>query len=34
MLHVLKQQYNHISSTRQTLFSFLEEIPLEKLHST
>lgn len=34
MLHVLKQQYNLISSTRETLFSFLEEIPQEKLHST
>ena len=29
MLHILKQQYNLISSTRETLFSFLEEIPLE-----
>lgn len=34
MLHILKQQYNLISSTRETLFSFLEEIPVEKLHST
>ena len=34
MLHVLKQQYNLISDTRETLFTFLEEIPLEKLHST
>ncbi|MCU5378655.1 hypothetical protein OCA08_16075 [Bacillus cereus] len=34
MLHILKEQYNLISSTRETLFSFLEEIPLEKLHST
>ena len=34
MLHILKQQYHLISSTRETLFSFLEEIPLEKLHST
>ena len=34
MLHVLKQQYNLISATRETLFTFLEEIPLEKLHST
>lgn len=31
MLHILKQQYNLISSTRETLFSFLEEIPLEKI---
>lgn len=34
MLDVPKQQYNLISSTRETLFTFLEEIPLEKLHST
>ena len=34
MLHVLKQQYNLISSTRENLFTFLEEIPQEKLHST
>ncbi len=34
MLHILKQQYNLISATRETLFSFLEEIPVEKLHST
>lgn len=34
MLDVLKQQYNLISSTREALFTFLEEISLEKLHST
>lgn len=34
MLDVLKQQYSFIKSTRQTLFSFLEGIPLEKLHQT
>ncbi|EEM05195.1 damage-inducible protein DinB [Bacillus pseudomycoides] len=34
MLDVLKQQYSFISSTREILFAFLEEIPLQKLHST
>jgi uncharacterized damage-inducible protein DinB len=34
MLDVLKQQYGFIRSTRQTLFAFMEEIPLQKLHNT
>lgn len=34
MLDILKQQYHLISATRETLFTFLEDIPLEKLHST
>ncbi|PDY46806.1 DinB family protein [Bacillus pseudomycoides] len=34
MLDVLKQQYSFIRSTREILFTFLEEIPLQKLHST
>ncbi|PFE03281.1 damage-inducible protein DinB [Bacillus cereus] len=34
MLDVLKQQYNFISSTRENLFTFLEEIPPQKLHNT
>ncbi|PEE39729.1 DinB family protein [Bacillus pseudomycoides] len=34
MLDVLKQQYSFIRSTREMLFTFLEEIPLQKLHST
>ncbi|UNK16107.1 damage-inducible protein DinB [Paenibacillus sp. N3/727] len=34
MLDVLKQQYSYIRLTRQTLFEFLEEIPLQKLHNT
>ncbi|PFZ02581.1 damage-inducible protein DinB [Bacillus pseudomycoides] len=34
MLDVLKQQYCFIRSTREILFTFLEEIPLQKLHST
>lgn len=34
MLDVLKQQYGFISSTRQALFLFLEEIPLQYLHKT
>lgn len=34
MKDVLKQQYSFIRSTRQTLFAFLEEIPLQKLHNT
>jgi uncharacterized damage-inducible protein DinB len=33
LLDVLKQQCQFIMSTRQTLFSFLEEIPLQKLHN-
>jgi len=34
MLDVLKQQYEFIRSTREILFNYLEEIPLQKLHST
>lgn len=34
MLAVLKQQYQFIKSTRQTLFSFLEDIPLQELQNT
>jgi uncharacterized damage-inducible protein DinB len=34
MLDVLKQQYNFIRSARQSLFEFLQEIPLQELHST
>ncbi|MBV7509765.1 DinB family protein [Bacillus sp. sid0103] len=34
MKDVLKQQYSFIRSTRQTLFAFLEGIPLQKLHKT
>lgn len=34
MLEVLNQQYDYIRSTRQTLFAFLEGIPLRKLHET
>jgi uncharacterized damage-inducible protein DinB len=34
MLDVLKKQYGFISSTREILFRFMEEIPLEKLHTT
>jgi uncharacterized damage-inducible protein DinB len=34
LLDVLKEQYHFIRSTRQTLFSFLEEIPLQELHNT
>lgn len=34
MLDVLKQQYGFIRSTREILFGFLENIPLQKLHST
>ncbi|KIL41787.1 damage-inducible protein DinB [Gordoniibacillus kamchatkensis] len=34
MQDVLKQQYGLIKSTRQTLFAFLEEIPLQTLHIT
>jgi uncharacterized damage-inducible protein DinB len=34
MKDVLKQQYDFIRSTRQTLFDFLEGIPLQKLHNT
>ncbi|MFD0049416.1 DinB family protein [Actinomycetes bacterium NPDC127524] len=34
MLNVLREQYAFISSTRQVLFMFLEDIPLEKLHET
>jgi uncharacterized damage-inducible protein DinB len=33
MLDVLKKQYGFISSTREILFGFMEEIPLEKLHT-
>ncbi|MHB1629900.1 MAG: DinB family protein [Bacilli bacterium] len=34
MFDVLKQQYEFIRFTRQTLFAFLEEVPLQKLLST
>src|ERR1700730_8696585 len=34
MLDVLKQQYDFIRSARQTLLTFLKEIPLQELHST
>jgi uncharacterized damage-inducible protein DinB len=34
MQDVLKQQYDFIRSTRQTLFAFLDGIPLQKLHKT
>lgn len=34
MLDILKQQYDWIRSTREILFTFLEEIPLEKLRTT
>jgi uncharacterized damage-inducible protein DinB len=34
MSDILKEQYGFIKSTRQTLFAFLEEIPLQKLHNT
>ncbi len=33
MFDVLKQQYECIRSTRQTLAAFLEEVPLQKLLS-
>jgi uncharacterized damage-inducible protein DinB len=33
MFDVLKQQYDFIRSTRETLFTFLEGIPLQKLHT-
>ena len=33
-MDVLKQQYDWIRSARKTLFTFLEEIPLQKLHQT
>ncbi|GGA25366.1 DinB family protein [Paenibacillus physcomitrellae] len=34
MLEILLQQYNWISSARQNLFAFLEEIPPQILHQT
>lgn len=34
MMEVLKQQYDFIKVTRQTLFTFLEEIPAQQLHET
>jgi uncharacterized damage-inducible protein DinB len=34
MLEGLKQQYDWIRSVREVLFTFLEEIPLHKLHET
>ncbi|MFD0590956.1 DinB family protein [Paenibacillus sp. GCM10027627] len=33
MVNVLKQQYEYIRITRQSLFSLLENIPLDKLHT-
>jgi len=34
MVDVLKQQYAYIRTARQSLFAFLEELPLQTLHST
>jgi uncharacterized damage-inducible protein DinB len=33
LIDVLKQQYSFIKDTRKALFSFLEEIPLQELHT-
>jgi len=33
MSDVLKQQYEFIRTTRQSLFTFLQEIPLQQLHT-
>jgi len=34
VFNVLKQQYNLIRSTRNTLFNFLDGVPLKNLHTT